>query len=263
MLEAYTTLGFLAAHTSRARLGTLVTGVHYRHPGMLVKQVTTLDVLSAKGAPGWASARAGTSANRKAWACHFRRSGSASNAWRRRSRSPTRCGAATPQPYYGKHFQLAEPMNSPPAISQPHPPILIGGGGERKTLRLVARYADACNLFARYGRSATWCASWTSCASIARKKVARTTRSPKPRSPSGTQPASQPRRSSINWASCASIGFDTVIASLTRRRDAEANRDPRPRRLSAGRHVSSAYNPRSVRRRQALTLSLSVWAWGR
>jgi F420-dependent oxidoreductase-like protein len=150
MLEAYTTLGFLAAHTRRARLGTLVSGVHYRHPGVLVKQVTTLDVLS--GGRAWLGIGAG-------W-------------YERESRG---LGVPFPplkerferleetlllahamfrgdvSPLYGKHVRFAEPINSPAPISQPHPPILIGGGGERKTLRLVARYADACNLFTRYG----------------------------------------------------------------------------------------------------------------
>ena len=151
MLEAYTTLGFLAAHTRIARLGTLVTGVQYRHPGVLVKQVTTLDVLS--GGRAWLGIGAG---------CYERESKGlgvpfpplktrferleetlqiAHLMWR---------GDVTP--FYGRHFQLAEPINSPAPITQPRPPILIGGGGERKTLRLVARYADACNLFTRYGR---------------------------------------------------------------------------------------------------------------
>jgi F420-dependent oxidoreductase-like protein len=151
MLEAYTALGFLAAHTRRARLGTMVTGVHYRHPGVLVKQVTTLDVLS--GGRAWLGIGAGWNERESrglgvpfpALAERFARLEEtlkiAHAMWR-----------GDPSPIYGKQFQLAEPINSPPAISQPHPPILVGGGGERKTLRLVARYADACNLFTRYGR---------------------------------------------------------------------------------------------------------------
>jgi F420-dependent oxidoreductase-like protein len=148
MLEAYTTLGFLAANTTRARLGTLVTGVHYRHPGVLVKQVTTLDVLSEGRAwlgigAGWYERESkGLGVPFPPLKERFERLEEtlkiAHHMWR---------GDKTP--LYGKHFQLAEPLNSPPPISQPHPPILIGGGGERKTLRLVARYADACNFFAR------------------------------------------------------------------------------------------------------------------
>ena len=150
MLEAYTTLGFLAAHTRKARLGTLVTGVHYRHPGVLIKQVTTLDVLS--GGRAWLGIGAGWNERESKGLgvgfpplkTRFERLEEtlqiAHTLWR---------GDVTP--FYGRHFQLAEPINSPAPLTQPHPPILVGGGGERKTLRLVAKYADACNLFTRYG----------------------------------------------------------------------------------------------------------------
>src|SRR5919107_1437290 len=106
MLEGYTTLGYLAAHTSKIDLGLLVTGVTYRHPGLLAKIVTTLDVLSG--------GRAGLGIGA---------------AWFER-----------------KHHQLAETLCSPQPINRPK--VLIGGGGERKTLRLVAQYGEACNLFA-------------------------------------------------------------------------------------------------------------------
>jgi F420-dependent oxidoreductase-like protein len=150
MLEAYTTLGFLAAHTQQAGLGTLVTGVHYRHPGVLIKQVTTLDVLSQGRAnlgigAGWYEREsAGLGVPFPPLKDRFERLDETLQIAHAMFRGST-------EPFYGKHFRLAEPINSPPPISQPHPPILVGGGGERKTLRLVARYADACNLFARYG----------------------------------------------------------------------------------------------------------------
>ena len=151
MLEAYTTLGFLAAHTRRARLGTMVTGVHYRHPGVLIKQVTTLDVLS--GGRAWLGIGAGWYERESRGLGvpfpplkeRFERLEDTLQIAHCMFRGDT-------EPFYGTRFQLAEPLNSPPPISQPHPPILIGGGGERKTLRLVARYADACNLFTRYPR---------------------------------------------------------------------------------------------------------------
>jgi F420-dependent oxidoreductase-like protein len=151
MLEAYTTLGFMAAHTRRARLGTLVTGVHYRHPGVLIKQVTTLDVLSAGRAwlgigAGWYERESvGLGVPFPPLRERFERLEETLQVAHRMFRGET-------DPYYGKRLQLAEPLNSPAPISQPHPPILIGGGGERKTLRLVAQYADACNLFTRYPR---------------------------------------------------------------------------------------------------------------
>jgi F420-dependent oxidoreductase-like protein len=151
MLEAYTTLGFLAAHTRRARLGTLVTGVHYRHPGVLVKQVTTLDVLSQGRA--WLGIGAGWNEREsKGLGVPFPpRSDRFERLEETLKIAHAMWGPGPVVPVYGKHFQLAEPINSPPGLSQPHPPILVGGGGEQKTLRLVARYADACNLFTRYG----------------------------------------------------------------------------------------------------------------
>src|SRR5438445_3826796 len=151
MLEAYTTLGFLAAHTRRARLGTLVTGVHFRHPGVLIKQVTALDVLSQGRAwlgigAGWYEREArGLGVPFPPLKERFERLEETLQIAHRMFRGET-------EPLYGKRLQLAEPLNSPAPISQPHPPILIGGGGERKTLRLVAQYADACNLFTRYSR---------------------------------------------------------------------------------------------------------------
>ncbi len=153
MLESYTTLGFLAGVTQRMRLGTMVTGVIYRHPGLLAKIVSTLDVLSG----GRANLGIGA-------------------AWNARESA----GLGVPFPpvkerferleealqiilamwsgqvgrYDGKHYQLAETLNSPQPLTRPHPPILIGGSGEKKTLRLVAQYADACNLFAYEGAQA-------------------------------------------------------------------------------------------------------------
>jgi F420-dependent oxidoreductase-like protein len=148
MLEAYTTLGFLAAHTSRARLGTLVTGVHHRHPGVLVKQVTTLDVLSEGRA--WMGVGAGWyERESKGIGVPFPSVKDRFGRLEETLKIAHHMWSANTEPFYGKHFQLAEPLNSPAPLSQPHPPILVGGGGERKTLRLVARYADACNLFAR------------------------------------------------------------------------------------------------------------------
>jgi len=146
MLEGYSTLSYLAGLTKNATLGTLVTGVVYRHPGILVKTVTTLDVLS--GGRAWLGIGA---------------------AWNEREAR----GLGVPFPpvkerferleetlqiakqmwsdnkgsYVGKHFHLAETLCSPQPLTKPHPPIMIGGMGEKKTLRLAAQYADAFNLF--------------------------------------------------------------------------------------------------------------------
>jgi F420-dependent oxidoreductase-like protein len=145
MLEGYTTLAFLAGQTRHLQLGTLVTGVHYRHPGLLAKIVTTLDVLSGGRAflgigAGWNVAESqGLGVPFPPTAERFER-------LEETLRICVQMWRGDEQPFGGQHYQLARPLNSPQSLSRPHPPILIGGSGERKTLRLVARYADACNL---------------------------------------------------------------------------------------------------------------------
>jgi F420-dependent oxidoreductase-like protein len=146
MLEAYTTLGHVAALSERMTLGVLVTGVMYRHPGLLAKTVTTLDVLSG------GRARLGIGAS---WYEREQRGLGVpvvpvAERFERLEETLQIClqmWSDNTGPYTGRHHQLAETMCFPMPISQPHPPILVGGGGEKKTLRLVARYADACNLF--------------------------------------------------------------------------------------------------------------------
>jgi F420-dependent oxidoreductase-like protein len=147
MMEGYSTLAFLAAHTESVRLGLLVTGVTYRHPGLLAKTVTTLDVLSEGraqlgiGAAWYEREHKALGVPYPPTAERFERLEEALQVclqmW-----DPANNGA-----YEGRHYQLAETLCVPPPVSSPRPSILIGGGGERKTLRLVARYADACNLF--------------------------------------------------------------------------------------------------------------------
>jgi F420-dependent oxidoreductase-like protein len=146
MLESYTTLGYLAACTSRAKLVTLVTGTVYRYPGILGKIVTTLDVLS--GGRAWLGIGA-------AWNEEESRGlgipfPPVAERFERLEETLQIClqmWRGDESPYHGTHYQLERPLNSPQSLTRPHPPILIGGGGERKTLRLVAKYADACNLF--------------------------------------------------------------------------------------------------------------------
>ncbi|MDI5982438.1 LLM class F420-dependent oxidoreductase [Amycolatopsis magusensis] len=145
MLEGYTTLGFLAAHTSAIDLGLLVTGVTYRHPGLLAKIVTTLDVLSGGravlgvGAAWFEREHHGLGVPYPPVGERFERLEETlricAQMW-----DPAENG-----PFEGKHYQLAETLCSPQPINRPK--VLIGGGGERKTLRLVAQYGDACNLF--------------------------------------------------------------------------------------------------------------------
>ena len=146
MLEAYTALGFLAAHTRRAKLLTLVTGVVYRDPGLLAKAVTTLDVLSG----GRAMLGIGAAWNEE----ESRGLGLLFPATKERFQRLDEALQICLQMFHGdetafqgEHYQLGRLLNSPLPLSKPHPPILIGGGGEKKTLRLVAKYADSCNLF--------------------------------------------------------------------------------------------------------------------
>ena len=146
MLEAYTTLGFLAGHGSRIRLGTMVTAATYRSPGLLIKAVTTLDVLS--GGRAWLGIGSGYHEG-EALALGLSLPPTAERYERLEDtlRLALQMWAGDASPFAGTHVRLDRPLNSPQSLSRPHPPILIGGMGERKTLRLVARYADACNLF--------------------------------------------------------------------------------------------------------------------
>ncbi len=146
MLEAYTTLGYLAAYTSRANLLTLVTGAVYRYPGVLAKIVTTLDVLS--GGRAWLGIGA-------AWNEEESRGlgipfPPVAERFERLEETLQIClqmWRDDDSPYQGLHYELDRPLNHPQPLSKPHPPIMIGGGGERKTLRFVARYAQGTNLF--------------------------------------------------------------------------------------------------------------------
>ena len=146
MLEAYSTLGYIAAHTSRAKLGVLCTGVTYRHPGILAKQVSTLDVLS--GGRAWLGIGAAWfDREHHALGVPFPSLKERFERLEEAIQIILQMWSDDNGPYEGKHYQLVETLNSPQPLSKPRPPILIGGGGERKTLRLVARYADACNVF--------------------------------------------------------------------------------------------------------------------
>jgi F420-dependent oxidoreductase-like protein len=146
MMEGYTTLGFVAAATDTLRLRLLVGGVTYRHPGLLAKTVTTLDVLSG-GRAELGLGAAWYEREHKGLGVPFP---SVSERFERLEEALQICGQMwSPDngPYDGTHYQLSETLCSPTPVSSPRPRILIGGSGERKTLRLVAVYADACNLF--------------------------------------------------------------------------------------------------------------------
>jgi F420-dependent oxidoreductase-like protein len=146
MLEGYTALSFMAGATRRARLGTMVTGVNYRWPGYLLKVVTTLDVLS--GGRAWLGIGAGWyEREARGLGMPFPPLKERFEQLEETLQIVQKVWAGDFSAHKGKHFHLAEPVTSPQPISKPHPPILIGGAGEQKTLRLVAQYANACNLF--------------------------------------------------------------------------------------------------------------------
>jgi len=146
VLGPYTPLGFIAGQTSRVGLGTMITGVTYRHPGILIKEVTTLDVLSGGrawlgvGAAWFEREHLGLGVPFPPLKERFERLEEAlqiaNQMWSDDNNGP----------YEGKHYRLAETINVPQALQKPRPRIMVGGGGEKKTLRLVAKYADACNI---------------------------------------------------------------------------------------------------------------------
>jgi F420-dependent oxidoreductase-like protein len=147
MLEAYTTLGFLAASTERVKLLTVVTAVVYREPGLLAKAVTTLDVLSG-GRAMLGIGAAWNAAEARGLGLFFPPLAERYERLEEALRICRQMWSDDDGPFDGQHYHLGRTLNSPQSLSRPHPPILIGGSGERKTLPLVARYADACNLFA-------------------------------------------------------------------------------------------------------------------
>jgi F420-dependent oxidoreductase-like protein len=149
MLEGYSALAYIAAVTKRAKLGTMVTGAIYHQPGILAKTVTTLDVLS--GGRAWLGIGAAwNEAESRGLGIPFP---GLKERFERLEETLQICQQmwegkrGSEKPFRGEHYQLERPLNSPQSLTRPHPPILIGGGGEKKTLRLVAQYANACNLF--------------------------------------------------------------------------------------------------------------------
>jgi F420-dependent oxidoreductase-like protein len=146
MLEAYTTLGYLAARTSRIKLLAWVTAVVYREPGLLAKAVTTLDVLS-EGRAWLGIGAAWNEPEARGLGLSFPPTAERFERLEEALEICLQMWSDDDGPYTGAHYQLESTLNSPQSLTRPHPPILIGGGGEKKTLRLVAKYAQACNLF--------------------------------------------------------------------------------------------------------------------
>src|SRR6266576_4626034 len=218
MLEGYSALAFAAARTNRIKLGTMVTGVTYRYPGLLVKTVTTLDVLSGGraylgiGAAWNEEEHRGLGVPFPPLAERFERLEEtlqiAHQMWK-----------GDEQPYNGKYYHLARLLNSPPPVQKPHPPILIGGSGERKTLRLVAQYADGCNLFARLGDDQLkhkLDVLRDHCQSIGRpyEEIEKTTLNSFQLSRDGRNGSMSPAATIEHFASLAAMGIDQAIFSM-------------------------------------------------
>ncbi len=151
MLECYSALAFAAGRTNRIKLGAMVTGVTYRHPGILVKTVTTLDVLS-HGRAYFGVGAAWNEEEHRGLGVPFPPLAERFERLEETLQIAHQMWSDDDNPFEGKHYQLARQLNSPESVQKPRPPILIGGSGERKTLRLVAQYSDACNLSARLGK---------------------------------------------------------------------------------------------------------------
>jgi F420-dependent oxidoreductase-like protein len=148
MLEAYTTLGFLAARTERVKLHVLATGVTYRHPGLLAKIVTTLDALSA-GRAELAIGAAWYEREHRGLGVPFPPVGERLERLEEAIRICLQMWSDDDRPFEGEHYRLAETLGSPKPLGRPRPRLIVCGGGERRTLRLAARYADESNVIAR------------------------------------------------------------------------------------------------------------------
>src|SRR5512142_2775069 len=153
MLESYSALSYFAGLTQRVKLGTLVTGVVYRYPGILIKTVTTLDVLSG-GRAYFGVGAAWNEVESRGLGVPFPPPKERLERLEETLQIARQMWSGSEEPYNGKYYHLERTLCSPQPLSKPHPPIMVGGGGEKKTLRLVAQYADACNLFARAGEEA-------------------------------------------------------------------------------------------------------------
>jgi F420-dependent oxidoreductase-like protein len=151
MLEAYSTLGFAAALTRRIKLGALVTGVTYRHPGILVKTATTLDVLSG-GRAYFGIGAAWDDEEHMGLGVPFPPLKERFDLLEETLQMAHQMWSGNAAPFQSEHLHLAETLNSPNSLQRPHPPILVGGDGEKRTLPLIARYADACNIIIITGR---------------------------------------------------------------------------------------------------------------
>ena len=219
MLEGMTALGFMAAHSTKARLGLMVGGVHYRHPGMWVKATTTLDVLT--GGRAWLGIGAAWNEEEsRSLAFPFPPLGErfelleetlqiAHGMWTGER--------GTEGSFSGRHYRAERMLNSPQSLSRPRVPIMVGGGGERKTLRLVAQYADACNVFGSPENVARKYAILDAhCAAIGRdpREIERSTLQNVRLGPPGAARTESPAQVVDRFAELSDAGVEHVIFEL-------------------------------------------------
>jgi len=225
MFEGWTMLAHAAAVTDRITLGTLVTGVTYRHPGILVKTATTLDVLS--GGRSWFGVGAAWNEQEHVGlGVPFPPLGERFERLEETLQIAHRMWSGDTSPFHGRHYRLEWPLNSPPAISTPHPKVMVGGTGERKTLRLVAQYADACNIFEMgvEGVRHKLDVLQRHCADVGRDyaEIERTTLGTIRLSKDGSNGTSTIAQAVDRFGSYAEIGVDHAIVNMPRVYEPEA-----------------------------------------
>ena len=231
MLEGYAALNFAAGVTQRMKLGTMVTGVTYRYPGILAKQVTTLDVLSGGraylgiGAAWNEQEHAGLGVPFPPLKERFERLEETLQIALQMWQDSGKLEEA--KPYEGRYYHLAQTLNVPQALQRPHPPILIGGTGEQKTLRFVALYGDACNLFARLGKDELkhkLDVLKGHCEAVGRPytDIEKTSLDQMTISRDGREGTATPQQAIDAFGELAALGFDTGIISMRNVYDPDA-----------------------------------------
>jgi F420-dependent oxidoreductase-like protein len=219
MLEGWTTLGFMAANSQRARLGLMVGGVHYRYPGLWVKAATTLDVLS--GGRAWLGIGAAWNEQEsRGLGFPFPPLGERFEMLEETlqiAHAMWQGERGTEAQHNGRHYRALRLLNSPQSISRPRVPIMIGGGGERKTLRLVAQYGDACNVFGQpAGIARKYAILREHCAAVGRpfEEIERSTLQFVRVSPNGGDHAQSPSQIVERFGELADAGAQSVIFSV-------------------------------------------------
>ncbi len=218
MLEGWSALAFAAGRTNRIKLGTMVTGVTYRYPGLLAKTATTLDVLS-HGRSYLGIGAAWNEQEHKGLGVPFPPVSERFERLEETLKIIHQMWSGNEEPFNGKYYHLERLLNSPQTVQKPHPPILIGGTGERKTLRLVAQYADACNIFARLGKDELRRKLQIlreHCAAVGRpyEQIEKTTLDSLTITRDGREGSITPTQAIEQFAELASLGIDQAIFSL-------------------------------------------------